>query len=513
MEVVPGQVLAGKYKIERVLGRGGMGLVVAATHLQLRERVALKFLLPEALDNPEVVARFQREARAAVRIKSEHVARVSDVGTLENGAPYMVMEYLEGVDLSRWLAQRGVLPSEQAVEFVLQACEAISEAHTLGIVHRDIKPANLFVIERPDGSLAVKVLDFGISKSTGLGKTEGGMTKTVGALGSPLYMSPEQMQSAKDVDPRGDIWALGVVLYELVSGRTPFPGETMAEVVLKVVTGAPILLRTVCPQVSPGLEAVVLKCLEKDRAARYANVAELAAALAEFAPRSSRTSVQRIGRLMQRAGMSGSSAPPPPPPSSDPVELQRATSALSGTVTVELGSRTMAAWGQTHLPGSQRRRAVLVAAGLTVSVAVLGAIAYVRSTASAPATASSTAPADARVVVPAAAEAQMAGKSLVVPGGAAPGVTPRGTAATDAPAAGHSGSGSIEVTPVTATDEARTPESHTGAVTATPTAMHTATPAAVHTATPTAVHTATPAAVHTAPAPSGGKNPLKMSIQ
>src|SRR6478752_489071 len=164
IELNEGEVLAGKYRIERVLGQGGMGIVVAATHLQLGERVALKFLLPEALSNPLAVERFAREARAAVKIKSEHVARVSDVGTLENGAPYMVMEYLDGSDLAAWLTQRGRLPVEQAVEFVLQASEAIAEAHSLGIVHRDLKPANLFVTRRPDGALSVKVLDFGISK-------------------------------------------------------------------------------------------------------------------------------------------------------------------------------------------------------------------------------------------------------------------------------------------------------------------------------------------------------------
>ncbi|HEY4156934.1 MAG TPA: protein kinase, partial [Polyangiaceae bacterium] len=151
-----GDVLAGKFRIEKILGVGGMGVVVAAHHLQLDERVALKFLLPETLGNPEAVARFAREARAAVKIKSEHVARVSDVGTLENGAPYMVMEYLDGSDLDAWLKERGALPIEQALELVLQACEAIAEAHSLGIVHRDLKPANLFVIRRPDGALSVK---------------------------------------------------------------------------------------------------------------------------------------------------------------------------------------------------------------------------------------------------------------------------------------------------------------------------------------------------------------------
>jgi eukaryotic-like serine/threonine-protein kinase len=203
-----GDILAGKYRVERVLGIGGMGVVVAAHHLQLDEKVALKFLLPEALGNSEAVARFAREARAAVKIKSEHVARVIDVGTLPNGAPYMVMEYLDGGDLAAWLQERGPLPIEQAVEFVLQACVAVADAHALGIIHRDLKPANLFCVRRSDGQLSIKVLDFGISKMTPFGGSgPSAMTHTSALMGSPLYMSPEQMRSAKDTNPRTDIWA------------------------------------------------------------------------------------------------------------------------------------------------------------------------------------------------------------------------------------------------------------------------------------------------------------------
>src|SRR6186713_679861 len=157
----PGVVLAGKFRIERVLGQGGMGVVVAAHHLQLDERVALKFLLPDALDNAEAVARFEREARAAVKIKSEHVARVTDVGVMDNGSPYMVMEFLNGMDLGQYLEQQGPLPIDEAIHYLLQACEAIAEAHSLGIVHRDLKPANLFRILRADGTPSIKVLDFG----------------------------------------------------------------------------------------------------------------------------------------------------------------------------------------------------------------------------------------------------------------------------------------------------------------------------------------------------------------
>src|SRR5690606_21773595 len=198
--LTPGTVLAGKFCIEQVLGQGGMGVVVAARHLQLDERVALKFLLPEALSNAEAVARFAREARAAVKIKSEHVARVTDVGTLETGSPYMVMEYLRGTDLGDLVHTQGPLPIADAVEYLLQACEAVAEAHALGIVHRVLKPSNLFLTRRADGSPSIKVLDFGISKVTTGADSQMNMTRTATVMGSPLYMSPEQMASARDVD-------------------------------------------------------------------------------------------------------------------------------------------------------------------------------------------------------------------------------------------------------------------------------------------------------------------------
>src|SRR5215471_2945366 len=197
----PGTVLAGKYRVDRLLGQGGMGVVVEAHHIALDERVALKFLLPDYAQHPEASQRFLREARAAVKIKTEHVARVSDVGTLDTGAPYMVMEFLEGTDLSKYLENYGTLSIEDAIDYVIQGCEAIAEAHSYGIVHRDLKPANLFLTKRPDGSPLVKVLDFGISKVIGGGGIEN-LTKTMAALGSALYMSPEQMQQTKSVDHR-----------------------------------------------------------------------------------------------------------------------------------------------------------------------------------------------------------------------------------------------------------------------------------------------------------------------
>lgn len=292
-EVVPGQVLAGKYRIDRVLGRGGMGIVVQATHIQLDERVALKFLLPEALANPEAVHRFEREARAAVKIKSEHVARVIDVGTLETGSPYMVMEYLSGVDLAQYLERGGTLSVSEAVDYVVQAMEAIAEAHALGIVHRDLKPANLFRIVRSDGTPSIKVLDFGISKVGG----DHSMTQTSSMMGSPYYMSPEQMMSSKSVDARTDIWSLGVILYELIAGKVPFDGEAIPEIVAKVLQNSVPAIDTRA-DIPPGFQKVLEKALAKERADRFNDVAGLAAALLPFASPEARVSVQRVSRVL-----------------------------------------------------------------------------------------------------------------------------------------------------------------------------------------------------------------------
>ncbi|HEY6722771.1 MAG TPA: serine/threonine-protein kinase [Polyangiaceae bacterium] len=313
-----GVVLAGKFRIERVLGRGGMGVVVAAHHLQLDERVALKFLLPEALGNAEAVQRFAREARAAVKIKSEHVARVTDVGTLDSGSPYMVMEYLKGTDLGDLVASQGALPIVDAIEFVLQACEAVAEAHAIGIVHRDLKPSNLFLTRRADGSPCIKVLDFGISKVTTGRDSEMGMTKTAMVMGSPLYMSPEQMASARDVDARTDIWAIGAILHELATGSVPFMADTMPQLCAKILQDAPVPLCDVRPDAPVGLQTVVQRCLQKKSSDRYPTVAELAADLLPYAPRGGRISVERIAKVMNAAGltdatlaMSQSQAPVP----------------------------------------------------------------------------------------------------------------------------------------------------------------------------------------------------------
>ena len=374
-----GEILAGKYRVERVLGLGGMGVVVAAHHVQLDEKVAIKFLLPAMLHNQEVVGRFAREARAAVKIKSEHVARVSDVGTLENGAPYMVMEYLDGADLAAWLQNAGPLPVEQAVDFVLQSCVGVASAHGIGIVHRDLKPSNLFCLRGNDGQFIIKVLDFGISKVTSLSASEagGGMTHTAAVMGSPFYMSPEQMQSTKEVDTRTDIWALGVIVYELLTGSTPFAGESYAEVAIKVAT-APILpLRSFRADVPAGLEAVILKCLERDKRKRYRNVAELALALAEFGTKRSRNSVERTVGIIQAAGLSSSAlnlpaSPPVARTSAPPTRVSGPSNPLFEPQSGDYGSPGTMAPSANTAPGVPRRRKAFALVAMVGIASVAG---------------------------------------------------------------------------------------------------------------------------------------------
>jgi serine/threonine-protein kinase len=271
--VLPGETFAGKYRVERILGQGGMGIVVAARHLELDERVAIKFLLRK--DDPVASERFAREARAAAKVKNEHVCRVHDVGRLETGESYLVMEYLEGRDLAARLAAEKRLPVELVATWIIEACVALADAHAIGIVHRDLKPANLFLAKRTDGSEHVKLLDFGISKLL----SSENMTSTSATMGTPIYMSPEQIASARDVDHRADVWSLGVILYELLSGKPPFAGDSLVQLVVQIREAELPPLGGVPAR----LAEIVARCLEKDPAKRLASVGELAVALAPFA--------------------------------------------------------------------------------------------------------------------------------------------------------------------------------------------------------------------------------------
>ena len=277
--LLPGALLAEKYRIERELGRGGMGIVYLARHVALDQSVAIKVLVGRGAED---ATRFLREARAAAKLGSEHVARVTDVGAAEGIGPYMVMEYLVGSDLGQVLATGGPLSLIAAVDAIVEAAEALAEAHASGIVHRDLKPANLFLARRSDGTEVIKIIDFGISKITELTDATPVLTQTRALMGSPYYMAPEQLRSARDVDGRADVWSLGVALYELLSGRRPFQGATMGAVFARVLETSPPPLSRERADVPVEVSDAVDRCLQRDPNERFQHMGELALTLAPF---------------------------------------------------------------------------------------------------------------------------------------------------------------------------------------------------------------------------------------
>jgi serine/threonine protein kinase len=344
-ENLVGKTLAGKYRVEKVLGQGGMGVVVGARHLGLDEPVAVKLLRPGLIEVEGMVTRFLREARAASKIKSPHVVRVTDVDTLDDGAPYMVMELLDGVDFAVLRRQEGQLPPGQAVRYLLEACDAIAEAHELGIVHRDLKPSNLFLHRGREGRRVVKVLDFGISKLESPGEQDS--TKKGEMMGSPKYMSPEQMLSMHDVDARSDIWSLGAILYELVTGRAPFVADTTPRICAQVLNNDPDLPSALRPEIPIALEMAILRCLEKKPERRFASVAQLVAALEPLAD-------------VPTSGPTSRAAP-------DPAALQPPPGEAVTAVTDDTKTRIA-------LPVKKRPRRGRVAAAVLAGIALLGGL-------------------------------------------------------------------------------------------------------------------------------------------
>lgn len=319
-----GELVGGRYRVERCLGGGGMASVYRAMHEGLDQAVALKVVSPAVRELPGIVARFMREARAATRLKGEHVVRVFDVGTTDRGAPYFVMELLEGKDLAEMLDSGHKASVEEAVDYVLQTCEALAEVHGLGIVHRDLKPANLFVTRGPDGLACLKLIDFGISRVDAplSPKDAIDLTNPDVVMGSPRYMPPEQMESAKTADMRSDIWGLGAILYELLCGDAPFDGDSLMDIYAAVVRCAPPAPSSKRGDVPAELDAVILRCLAVDPADRFGDVAELAAALAPFGDERAAVRAEAIARVLEAARARGQGA-------ADPVETSPSKSPSS----------------------------------------------------------------------------------------------------------------------------------------------------------------------------------------
>lgn len=348
----PGQIVAGKYRLVRVLGEGGMGLVYEAEHVRLAQRVALKMLLPELLRVEDLVKRFDREARAASQLRSRHTARVMDVDHTPDGIPYMVMEFLSGRDLDAELEARHHLPIDEAVDYVLQACGAMDEAHALGIIHRDLKPSNVFLADER-GTRIAKILDFGISKLTNDGDAK--LTSAEAVMGTAMYMAPEQVRASHNVDSRADIWSLGVVLYELLVGHAPFVG-TPTQVAAAIVSEDPPAIANLLA-VPEGLSAALTKCLARKPSDRFATVRDLMRALLPFAPPGSE------GAITARQLLGADAMPP------------RSSIPEPSTTTVRPDAQTVAVWTNPHSKGSGRST-IVGAVSVLIAVTALGFIAW-----------------------------------------------------------------------------------------------------------------------------------------
>jgi serine/threonine-protein kinase len=279
-----GLLLLGRYRIVQKLGEGGMGAVYEGQHELIGKRLAIKCLHAQFATNPEIVERFYREAQSATAVGNEHIIEVTDVGTFDDGAPFIVMEFLEGIELAKLIEQEGSLSISRLVHIVTQVCGALSAAHARGIVHRDMKPENIYLIRRGADSDFVKVLDFGVSKVRDASDSMGAhaLTRTGMAIGTPYYMPPEQAQGVRDLDHRADIYAVGVILYQGLTGHLPFDAESYPALLLKIVSERPAPLRVFRNDLPEALESLVLKAMARDRSDRFQTTQELADALQRF---------------------------------------------------------------------------------------------------------------------------------------------------------------------------------------------------------------------------------------
>lgn len=404
-----GEVVDGKYRIERLVGEGAMGRVYRAQHVLLGHSVAIK-ILRASVDTEEVRSRFFREAKATMALRSDHIVRVFDLGILPPKTPYMVLEYLEGIDLRSLLDTSGALPVEEAVDYTLQACEALAEAHLNGIVHRDLKPHNLFRTRRTNGSACIKLLDFGVSKFEELGNHEHELTSSQVMLGSPAFMPPEQIRSPRGVDARADVWSLGVVLYMLLGGGRPFDGEGLPALCASIMVDPPRPLSERCPSVPRALEAVILRCLEKSRDHRIPNVAEVARALEPFASPEGRVNAERVvqayGSRLQRAPRVESEKATSSTQRADgPSSEETALAPLAPIAPLAIEELTHVEPPEPTAPSGRPFRRAIGVLGVAVAAVVAGAVFVTRrADSSSPPEALATAAAAPSVVMPASVD-------------------------------------------------------------------------------------------------------------
>jgi serine/threonine protein kinase len=354
-----GQVIDNKFRVDRVLAQGGMGVLCAATHLHLDQKIAVKFRLAGSKVD---ATRFIREAQLAVRLQNRHVCRVMDLGYIGEATPYIVMEYLDGNDLSKEIETRGPMAVEEAAEYMLQACDAMAEAHSLGIVHRDIKPENLFLARQHDGRSIVKVLDFGISKQHGVT-----LTTESDLMGTPAYMAHEQWASAKHVTASADVYALGATLHFLLAGEPPFHATTIPEMFAKITTQKPPLLRTLRADVPEEIEQLVSRCLARTPAERPADVLEISDALLPFAQGRKRAALSVVGRAFGRSASADASSTHPMSTSEMPGPVVKAVGSPLSTNDLAVSVRS----STDDVPSARRWKPVAIALG---AVAVLATI-------------------------------------------------------------------------------------------------------------------------------------------
>jgi serine/threonine protein kinase len=440
-DVAPQGLVAGKYRLTTLIGRGGMGSVWEGTHATLGTHVAVKFIESEYAESPEARNRFENEARAAARLRSKHVVEVYDHGVTDDGRPFIVMEYLRGEPLDKRLDRVGRLPARETARIVMQVCRALAKAHAAGIVHRDLKPENVFLVwDEEDGADVVKVVDFGIAKFTDNQLGNSSATRTGSVLGTPYYMSPEQARGLRSVDHRSDLWSVGVIAYRCIVGALPFEGEAVGDLLVKLCTAPLPVPSQLALDVPPGFDAWFSKALSREPEGRFSSASELAEALGAVCgvPVRGAYSTADIPMHSFASGPgatptpgffppSGSYTPPAvrpvtPYPAPDRTGPNAAHPGASSASTLQMA--TGAPTTQTPPPSASRSTSAIIAA-VAAAVVVLGigiGVAFkLLSPAPAAADAPPAAPTNAPVVQPTAEPA------TVVP------VSPPATSASSAP--------------------------------------------------------------------------------